>query len=134
MSMKKIGGYLAYKVMELNKIKKKLNKNSILVARYKEKPVLFNPCLARISGSATSGLFICQLLYWHERGDDKNWVYKTMKELEEETCLTRSQQDRAIARWKELGVLTVEKRGLPQKRHFHVDLEKLEVLIKDAKS
>lgn len=94
-----------------------------------ERPVLFNAALARIAKSAIAGLFLSQLLYWWKKGNDKDWVYKTIWEFEEETALNRSEQDRAIRIWKDLGVLVVERRGIPQKRHFHIFIPHLEKLV-----
>lgn len=110
-------------------MQRKKNTNSSLIERYKEKPVAFNPGLARISDSATAGLFLSQLLYWHQKGRDKEWVYKTIKEFQEETCLCRSEQDRAIKKWKRLGVLEVKRKGIPQRRFFRIDTEKLNGLL-----
>src|SRR5215212_4465846 len=42
------------------------------------------------------GLFISQLLYWDGKGHDPDgWIYKTEKEMEQETGLTRSSQRKA---------------------------------------
>lgn len=115
----------------LDRVKKKKNINSSLIERYQEKPIAYNPTLAKISGKATDALFICQLLYWQGRGKDKNWIYKTIEECKKETWLSRSEQDRAIRRWVELGVLKVERRGRPQKRFFSVDMGRLEELLEE---
>ncbi|MHB8860396.1 MAG: hypothetical protein ACYC48_01525 [Minisyncoccota bacterium] len=108
---------------------RKQNKNSELLAILGEKPIAFNASLAQVVGSATSGLFMSQMLYWCGKGRDKEWVYKTIREFEEETCLTRSEQVRAIRSWKKLGVLEVELRGLPRKRHFRIDEARLTDLV-----
>jgi len=90
-----------------------------------EKRILFNPKLGEISGSANAGLFLSQLLFWWGKGRNPNSIYKTVNEIKKETCLTRRQQETAIRKWKELGVLTVKLRGIPPKRHFTINLEKL---------
>lgn len=94
-----------------------------------EKPVLFNAALAKIAKSAIAGLFLSQLLYWWKKGSNQDWIYKTICEFEEETALNRSEQDRAIRIWKSLGVIVVEKRGIPPKRHFHIFISHLEKLL-----
>jgi hypothetical protein len=71
-----------------------------------------------------------QLLYWWQKGSKKDWVYKTIDEAKEETCLTRSEQDTAIRIWKKLGVLEVKLMGVPCKRHFRINKEKFFSLIK----
>jgi len=89
------------------------------------RPVSFNPELAKALGSAKAGLFISQLLYWKEKGINKEWTYKTIKEIEKETSLTREEQDRAIRICKSKGFLKVKLKGVPAKRHFNLDFEKL---------
>lgn len=96
-----------------------------MIEHISERPIAFNPALARIAKSAGAGLFLSQLLYWWGKGRKPDWIYKTIAEIQEETSLTRSEQDRAIRRWKELGVLVVEKRGIPQKRHFKIIIIRL---------
>jgi hypothetical protein len=49
--------------------------------------------------------------------------------MEKETCLSRSEQDRAIRTWTDLGVLRKELRGIPPKRYFYIDREKLFKLL-----
>lgn len=113
---------------------KKRNVNSIIIDLLREKPVSFNPALGRIIESATAGLFMSQLLYWWDKGHKKGCIYKTMKEFKKETCLTRSEQDTAIKKWKQLGVLAVENKGIPQKRHFYINIEKMVGLLEKRAS
>lgn len=108
---------------------KKRNTNSIIIDLLGEKPVLFNPALGRIAGSATAGLFMSQLLYWWGKGREENCIFKTIEEFKKETCLTRSEQATAIKRWKKLEVLRVENRGVPQKRHFYLNVDDLVGLL-----
>ncbi|MCF7834116.1 MAG: hypothetical protein K9L98_02040 [Candidatus Pacebacteria bacterium] len=118
----------------MNELNKKLNKNfnSLIIEKLGEKPIAFNPILARISNSSLAGLFLSQLLFWWHKGYDRDWIYKTIDEIKKETGMTRSEQDRAIKIWKELGILLVESRGMPRKRHFHIDKEKLFPLLEKA--
>jgi len=109
----------------------KKNVNSLIISLLKEKPIAFNPALGRIVDSATAGLFMSQLLYWWDKGYEKDCIFKTMEEFKKETCLTRSQQDTAIKRWKKLGILAVENKGIPQKRHFYLNIDKLIGLLEE---
>lgn len=101
------------------------------------RPISFNPALAWISKSPEAGLLLSQLLYWTGKGRKKGCVYKTIKEIKNETCLTRSKQERAIKIWEELGVLEVIPKGIPPTRHFYVNLYRLFQLLgcseKDAR-
>lgn len=94
------------------------------------RPVSFYPLLARMLGSVTAALMLSQGLYWsgvQESTNDKadGWFYKTQREWEEETCLTRHEQDgarkilRGFAFWQE------ERRDAPAKMHYRIDLNKL---------
>jgi hypothetical protein len=114
--MERIHGIKQYKEQKFDK-----NNNSLIIHLLGEKPIAFNPALGRLAESATAGLFMSQLLYWDEKGSDPQKTYKTIDNMESETCLTRSEQDRAIKTWKKLKVLDVELRGLPRRRHFHIN-------------
>lgn len=59
------------------------------------------------------GLFMSQLLFWDGKGHDPDgWIYKTEKEMERETGLTRSSQRKARKVLVGKGVLEEDKRGL----------------------
>lgn len=107
-----------------------MNYQKIIFDILGNKPVAFNPILAKATGSITAGLFLSQLLYWS--GKEKNpegWIFKTIKEMEEETALSRKEQDGAIKRLKMLKILEVSLKGVPAKRHFKINLEVLLKLI-----
>jgi hypothetical protein len=105
------------------------NLNSKIIKAIGLKPIAYNVALAYIADNVYAGLFMSQLLYWHNKGSNPNFVYKTIQELQKETWLSRSQQDIAIRIWKRLGVLEVEVRGIPPKRHFKVKKDDLFKLI-----
>jgi hypothetical protein len=90
---------------------------------------VFNSALGKIAKSATAGLFMSQLLYWWGKGSNEKWIYKTIREMQEETCLTRSEQDRAIKIWKKLEILKVERGGMPRKRYFQINIDGLTDLL-----
>ena len=65
------------------------------------------------------GLFMSQLLFRDEKGHDPDsWIYKTEKEMEQETGLTRSSQRRARRVLVGKGVLEVDKKGLPRRLYY----------------
>lgn len=101
------------------------NYNSTLIKILCERPIAYLPILGQVSNNATSGLFLSQLLYWCDKGADPKWIYKTIQEVQEETCLSRSEQDRAIKVWTKMGVLEVELRGIPRRRYFHIRKKRL---------
>lgn len=105
------------------------NYNKKLLEILSIKPVAFNSLLAKVTGSVKAGLLLAQLLYWWQKGRDKDWIYKTIKEIEEETALSRNEQDGAIKRLKQLEVIEVDLKGVPAKRHFKLNLLKISNLV-----
>ena len=95
-----------------------------------QRPIAFHRVFAEIAGSATGGLFLSQLFYWHDKGDDPDgWIYKTQAEWQAETALSRYEQERARATLREKGLLAEERRGLPAKMFYRLDIERLVELV-----
>ncbi|MGI5826577.1 MAG: hypothetical protein ACOX50_04175 [Patescibacteria group bacterium] len=105
------------------------NYNKKLLEVLSIRPIAFNPLLAKATGSIKAGLLLAQLLYWWQKGRDKDWIYKTIKEIEEETALSRNEQDSAIKRLKQLGLIEVKLKKVPARRHFHLSLLKISNLV-----
>jgi hypothetical protein len=103
-----------------------VNYTTRFIKRNSLKAIAFVPLFARMSGSLDAGLFMSQLLFWWKKGDDEDWIYKTLDEIRSETMLTRYAQDAAIEIWGKLGILRVDLRGSPPIRHFNIDLVRLE--------
>jgi hypothetical protein len=93
------------------------------------RPIFFDRNLAKVLGSAKAGLFLSQLLFWWKKGRNPNWVYKTIKEIEDETALSRQEQDTAIKICKGFGALEVRLMGIPAKRHFRLNINKIVKLL-----
>jgi len=96
--------------------------------------ISYNPDLAKALGSAKAGLFLNQLLYWWEKGKNLDEIYKTIKEIEEETGLSRAEQDTAIKICKKFNALEMKVRGIPAKRYFKLDLQKIANLVESSLS
>jgi hypothetical protein len=71
------------------------------------------------------------LLYWWKKGSNPEWIYKSERELKNETALTRALQSSAIIKWQNLGVLEVQVHGIPPTKHFRIDFQRLTNIIKD---
>lgn len=89
------------------------------------RPIAFNPDLAHALESVNAGLFLSQLLFWWDKGSNPDWIYKTIREVQQETALSRSEQDTAIKICKTHGLIELELKGIPAKRHFHLNIEKI---------
>jgi len=98
------------------------------------RPIAYQPGLGIVYGSVNVGLLLSQLLYWTGKEGDKNgWIYKTIREMRQETGLTRDQQDTAISLCKQAGILETKLKGIPAKRHFRINLELLEKQLPSLK-
>ena len=88
-----------------------------------EKPVVLYPQLAKALGGIEEAIYWQQLYYWSDKGKD-NWIYKTKKEIEEETALTRYQQDRVRKKLEKIGAITtlLKKANGSPTLHFKVDI------------
>jgi hypothetical protein len=85
----------------------------------------YAPWLVREFGPH-GGIFMSQLLFWDGKGHDPDgWIYKTEKQMERETGLTRSSQRKARRVLVGKGVLEEDKRGLPRRLHYRTDLRAL---------
>lgn len=99
----------------------KPNKQATLYQMFAEKPIAYNPALSRILGSINAGLLMAQLLYWQDKGSNSDWIYKTIENIKKETGLSRSNQETAIKKCVEKGLLEVKLAGVPAKRHFKIN-------------
>ena len=71
------------------------------------------------------GLLLRELVFWCDKGHDPTgFIYKTQEELKR-AGLSRWWQRKARKNLVAQGVLEEERRGVPPKWHFRVDLEEL---------
>lgn len=75
------------------------------------RPIAFHPQIARELGNdIESALFYQQIYYWRDKGvRSDGFIYKTIKQIEDETILTRHQQDRVREKLIRLGWIEVKK-------------------------
>ena len=104
------------------------------IAKYfPKRPILYIGGLGQIMG-INAGVLLSQLLYWHGKGKNKNgWIFKTESDIKSETGLTRSNQETAIKKLRELGIIDYKLAQVPAKRHFKVDLAKLHQILPSLK-
>ena len=104
---------------------KKPNHQAAIYQMLAAKPIAYNPALAEALGSVNAGLLMAQLLYWQNKGSDSNWIYKTIEEMRQETGLSRANQETALKQIKAKGLIDVKLAGVPAKRHFKINLNRL---------
>lgn len=93
-----------------------------------DRPVAFQRSFVRLGVGITGALLLSQIVYWQNRMEGQ-WFYKTQADLEEETGLTRYEQEGARKKLVSCGVLEEAKRGIPAKLYFRVNQERLEELL-----
>ena len=93
-----------------------------------DRPIAFQRSFVRLDVGITGALLLSQIVYWQNRMEG-NWFYKTQTDLEEETGLTRYEQEGARKKLVSCGVLEEAKRGIPAKLYFRVNQERLEELL-----
>lgn len=97
------------------------------------RPMAYYPKLGSLLGDLKTGVFICLFIHWDGKGEDPDgWIYKTQKEISEETGLSRYEQETARKTLVELGVLETSRRGQPAKLYYKFDWEKLEKALTAA--
>jgi hypothetical protein len=95
--------------------------------------VAYYPNLKKITGSTTSSILLCQLLYWSDKTkDSKGWIYKDSYELEEETGLSYNEQKTARENLIELNLIEEKYKRLDHKIEFRVNLSQLNDLWEQA--
>lgn len=93
-----------------------------------DRPVAFNREYKTITKSTNAALMLSQLSYWWKRKKGET-IYKTISEFEDETGLSREEQDTAIKKLKSLNIITVELKGIPATRHFTINERELLKLL-----
>jgi len=101
--------------------------NNIAIELLTDRPVAYHPILAKSCGGVAAALFLSQLLYWTGRGKlADGWVWKSADDMEDETGLTRNEQETARKKLKALGILEEKLKGVPATLHYRVDFDALE--------
>lgn len=115
----------------MSKVKRSYAKE-MFFALLSDRPVAYHPMIAHILGGVKEALFVCQLLYWHDKGKLLDgWIWKTQREWTEETGLSRYEQEGARKRLIEKGVLEEKLKGIPATLHYRLDLDCLYELTEE---
>ena len=91
-----------------------------------DRPVAFHPQIARLLGSINAGLLFQQLAYWSNTKPDSEpgygaWIWKTQAELEEETAMSRYEQEGARRILRRTRVVEENRRGIPARLHYRIN-------------
>ena len=85
--------------------------------------IAYFPQLGIYLGNPLAGIFLSQLVYWHDKTDCELGVYKTSEEWQKETGLTYSHQKTARKLLKDLGILSETEKRLEHKLYFKLNIE-----------
>ena len=91
-----------------------------------QKPIAYYPVYRKITGSTTGGLLLSQLMYWFGKKDK---IFKTDKEIMDETLLTERELKTAKTIIKKLDFISVTREGLPAKTYYEIDWDKLAEIL-----
>ena len=99
-----------------------------------ERVIAFHPIYAKILGGIEEAIFFQQICFWSDKGKrDDGAIYKTSKDIEEETTLSDRVQRRVKKKLRELGLLEIwlEKVGGGPVCHYRVHWDVLRKCLKD---
>jgi len=97
-----------------------------------DRPVAYHRVYRVITGSTVAAVMLSQAAYWQQVcdksgcGDGHGWWWKDRTEWEQETGLSRSEQETARKRLVQIGVLEEKRRGVPARMWYRIDIQILE--------
>lgn len=100
----------------------------LLLKSFSERPVAYYPVYAKITGSITAGILLSQCCYWFYASGNKEF-YKTDKEFCDDLSMGLYELKSAKKRLQELGLISLNRKGIPAKTYYLVNEDKLITLI-----
>jgi hypothetical protein len=95
-----------------------------------DRPVAFHRGFKIITNSTVAALFLSQAYYWSNRTSDAlGWFYKTQDDWENETGLSRNEQETARKILKRLGILEEKRVGIPAQMYYRVRKDRVAELL-----
>lgn len=95
-----------------------------------DRPIAFQRVFVKLGVGITGALMLSQAVYWSNRTKDPDgWFYKDQAEWEEETGLTRREQETARKKLVDLGVLQERKKGIPCRLFYRVNMRVLSLQV-----
>lgn len=114
-----------------------MSKTAIRVLLH-DQTIGYHPILARIGGGAAEGVLLRQLLHWdgvmsNARGHEwDGWFWKVAEEIYDETGMSRSEFETARTNLIKRGLIEYKARGVPNRAHYRVDLDKIEEALENS--
>lgn len=89
-----------------------------------ERPVAYHRAFVSLGAGITGALMLSQAVYWSSRTNNTDgWFYKSQAEWEDETGLTRYEQEGARKKLVKLGLIEERKQGVPCKLFFRICMD-----------
>lgn len=100
-----------------------------------DRPIAFHRSFITLGVGVAGALMLSQAVYWSKRTSNPDgWFYKSREEWEEETGLTRTEQERARKSLCSAGVMVEKRQGVPARLYYRVDQDQLlRALLGDLK-
>jgi hypothetical protein len=90
------------------------------------RPIAYYPDFNKITGDVKATILLCQLMHWDEKQRDENgWICKTQSDLENETGLSRYEQENARRKLKRNNLISEERKGIPAKLYFKLNVQNI---------
>ncbi|BDC37927.1 hypothetical protein [Paraburkholderia terrae] len=96
--------------------------------------VAYNPKLVKYLGSINAVILFKQLLYWTGKESSPLGIYKTAKEIQDETELTVNEQVSARKKLRDLGVLSETRRRIEHRIYYKLDVNRLNEIVAELES
>lgn len=106
---------------------------SKLLKKMFDRPIAYHRALVPFAG-VTGAVLLSQAIYWSKRleEDRDGWFYKTRDEWNEETGLTRKEQETARKKLTSLGILEEKLQGIPAQLWFRVNFDVLQTCLLES--
>jgi hypothetical protein len=90
--------------------------------------VAYYPSIAKLIG-VKECVLVCQFVWWTgKQADPDGWIYKTQKEINDETGLARWEQETARKSLRKLGILEEKENRLEHKMFYRINIDELNAL------
>jgi hypothetical protein len=90
--------------------------------------VTYHIAVAEALDSVAAAIFAEQIAFWQPKSKD-GWVFRSTEQIHEYTALKRVAQEGARKTLKKAGVMEEQRRGMPARLYYRLDIEKLTNLI-----
>jgi hypothetical protein len=119
---------------------RKANMSTHYVKKFKDqygcRTIAYLPVFAQLVG-INAAIMLSQLIFWSNNAraiEREGWFYKSVRELQEETGLSKRQQQSARQILLDTGLIEAKLVGIPRTWHYKVNLEALDALFQGSES